>query len=54
VLEHARVVVDEVLALWNVNATVCVPKAGVVPFDAEVYARNDPPFAGAVLVADCT
>ena len=53
-LEQASVVVDEVLAPWNVNATVCVPKAGVVPFDAEVYARNDPPFAGAVLVADCT
>ena len=39
---------------WKLNVIVWVPRAGVVPFDAEVYARAEPPFAGAVDVADWT
>jgi hypothetical protein len=36
VLEHARVVVADVDADWNVNVTVCVPALGVVAFEGLV------------------
>ena len=46
------VVVRDVDADWKLNVTTWVPNPGRVPFDADVYARKLPPFAGAVDVAD--